>query len=105
MICNICGNKITKEENSLIFLPFGAICEECSNEIQLNKENREMKTTTRDALHLEMIEDFSNVIAKHLPNFDNNISNDTWKLLELFTEETIYQLTDPALNCECGYQH
>jgi hypothetical protein len=47
----------------------------------------------RDALHLAIIEDFSNVIAKHLPNFDNNISNETWQLLELFTEETIYQLT------------
>ena len=50
-----------------------------------------MKTQQqRDALHLAIIEDFSNVIAKHL---------------ELFTEEAIYQLTDPALNCECGYQH
>lgn len=59
----------------------------------------------RNALHLAIIEDFSNVIAKHLPNFDNNISDDTWGFLELFTEEAIYQLTDPALNCECGYQH
>jgi hypothetical protein len=53
-----------------------------------------MKTQQqRDALHLAIIEDFSNVIAKHLPNFDNNISDETWQLLELFTEETIYQLT------------
>lgn len=65
-----------------------------------------MKTQQqRDALHLAIIEDFSNVIAKHLPNFDNNISQDTWAFLDLFTEEAIHQLTDPALNCECGYQH
>jgi hypothetical protein len=64
-----------------------------------------MNQQERETLHLAMIEDFSNVIAKHFPNFDNNITADTWKLLELFTEETIYQLTDPALNCECGYQH
>jgi hypothetical protein len=69
------------------------------------KFQKELKTQTREELHLAIIEDFSNVIAKHLPNFDNNITADTWKLLELFTEETIYQLTDPALNCECGYQH
>ena len=52
-----------------------------------------MNQQQREALHLAMIEDFSNVIAKHLPNFDNNITNDTWAFLELFTEETIYQLT------------
>jgi hypothetical protein len=69
------------------------------------KFQKELKTQTREELHLAMIEDFSNVIAKHFPNFDNNISDDTWGFLELFTEETIYQLTDPALNCECGYQH
>lgn len=54
-----------------------------------------MKTQQqRDALHLAIIEDFSNVIAKHLPNFDNNISDDTWGFLELFTEEAISQLTN-----------
>jgi hypothetical protein len=72
---------------------------------ELQKENAGLNQADRNALHLALIEDFSNVIAKHLPNFDNNISADTWKLLELFTEETIHQLTDPALNCECGYQH
>ena len=34
-----------------------------------------MNQQERETLHLAMIEDFSNVIAKHLPNFDNN-SND-----------------------------
>ena len=64
-----------------------------------------MQTQDREALHLAIIEDISHIIAKHLPHFDNNITTETWKLLELFTEETIYQLTDPALNCECGYKH
>lgn len=72
---------------------------------ELQKENAGLNQADRNALHLALIEDFSNVIAKHLPNFDNNISNDTWAFLEIFTEETINQLTDPALNCECGYQH
>lgn len=43
--------------------------------------------------HLSMIEDFSEVIAKHFPKFDNNIEADTWKLLELFLDEAINQLT------------
>lgn len=53
-----------------------------------------MNQANRNALHLALIEDFSNVIAKHLPNFDNNISDDTWAFLELFTEEAIYQLAE-----------
>jgi hypothetical protein len=43
-----------------------------------------------------MMEEFSEVIYKHFPNFDNNIEADTWKLLELFTDETINQLTKGA---------
>jgi hypothetical protein len=46
--------------------------------------------------HLSLLEDFSEVIYKHFPNFDNNISDETWKLLELFTDETINQLTKGA---------
>ena len=38
MRCNICSNEITKEESSLIALPFGVICEECANEIESSKE-------------------------------------------------------------------
>jgi hypothetical protein len=48
---------------------------------------------THEETHLALLEDFSNVIRKHLPTFDNNISADTWKLLELFADETINQLT------------
>jgi hypothetical protein len=46
----------------------------------------------RDELHNEIMEDFSDVIAKHFPNFDNNIEASTWAFLVLFTEETIHQL-------------
>ena len=46
-----------------------------------------------EELHLTLTEDISNVIAKHLPSFDNNIEADTWKLLMLFLDETIHQLT------------
>ena len=52
-----------------------------------------MNNTQHEAIHLAILEDFSNVIAKHLPNFDNNISSDVWKMLEVFTDEAIYQLT------------
>jgi hypothetical protein len=52
----------------------------------------QMNQQQRDEIHLAMIEDFGNVIRKHLPAFDNNIEEDTWKLLVLFTEEAIHQL-------------
>ena len=51
-----------------------------------------MNQQKRDEIHLAMIEDFGNVIRKHLPAFDNNIEAETWSLLVLFTEETIHQL-------------
>jgi hypothetical protein len=51
-----------------------------------------MNTETREQIFLAMVEDFGEVIARHLPNFDNNIKDETWKLLELFTEEAIQQL-------------
>jgi hypothetical protein len=46
----------------------------------------------REEQFVALMEDFSNVIAKHLPAFDNNIKDETWKLLEVFTEEIIEQL-------------
>jgi hypothetical protein len=51
------------------------------------------KAIKHEELHLALTEDISNVIAKHLPNFDNNISAETWSLLMLFLDETIQQLT------------
>jgi hypothetical protein len=47
----------------------------------------------KEELHLALTEDISDVIAKHLPKFDNNIEDETWKLLALFLDETIQQLT------------
>ena len=49
MSCNLCGNEITKEEKSFIALPFGAICEECANEIESSKEKK-MKDTMKTCL-------------------------------------------------------
>jgi 5'-deoxynucleotidase YfbR-like HD superfamily hydrolase len=57
-----------------------------------SEKGKEMNTETREQIFLAMVEDFSEVIARHLPNFDNNIKDETWKLLELFTEEAIEQL-------------
>ncbi len=51
-----------------------------------------MNQEQRDELHNAMMEDFSDVIAKYFPNFDNNIEASTWAFLVLFTEETIHQL-------------
>jgi hypothetical protein len=33
MKCNLCGYEITIEEEAIYCLPFGAICEECSQDI------------------------------------------------------------------------
>ena len=56
------------------------------------EENRAMNQKERNELHNAMMEDFSDVIAKYFPNFDNNIEDQTWSFLVLFTEETIQQL-------------
>jgi hypothetical protein len=47
----------------------------------------------REEIHLAMQEEIGNIISKYLPNFDNNISNETWSMLCVFLDETIYQLT------------
>ena len=61
---------------------------------------KDKKTTQekRDKIHLSMLEDFGNVIAKHLPNFDNNLEEQTWNFLVLFTEEAIAQLLEKENN-------
>jgi hypothetical protein len=51
-----------------------------------------MNAEAKEKIFLAMVEDFSEVIAKHLPNFDNNLEADTWKMLQVFTEEAIAQL-------------
>lgn len=50
------------------------------------------KKIKHEELHLALTEDISNIIAKHLPNFDNNLEEQTWALLMLFLDETIQQL-------------
>ena len=67
-------------------------CYECQNKKIIEAELRSLLNQKREKAHLALVEDFSNVIAKHFPNFDNNISEETWNLLLLFTDETIYQL-------------
>lgn len=52
------------------------------------------KAEERELIFFALMEDFSEVIRKHLPNFDNNIGEDTWTMLEVFTEEIIHELTE-----------
>jgi hypothetical protein len=47
----------------------------------------------REEIHLAMEEEIGNIIFKYFPNFDNNIKNETWAMLSVFLDETIYQLT------------
>lgn len=53
-----------------------------------------MTADEREQIFLALLEDFSEVIRKHLPNFDNNISEETWTMLEVFTEDVIHELTE-----------
>jgi hypothetical protein len=53
---------------------------------------RTEKAIQHEELHLALAEDISNVIAKHLPSFDNNLENESWQLLMLFLDEAINQL-------------
>jgi hypothetical protein len=50
------------------------------------------KAEEREKIFFALMEDFSEVIRKHLPSFDNNIGEDTWTMLEVFTEEIIHEL-------------
>jgi hypothetical protein len=56
-------------------------------------KDKENKNKEREALCDAILEDVSDVIVKHLPNFDNNIEAETWAMLNVFVEETVYQLT------------
>lgn len=54
--------------------------------VKMNQQEREEK-------HIALMEDFSDVIAKHFRNFsDVFIDDQTWGFLVLFTEEIIEQL-------------
>lgn len=58
-------------------------------EVELPIENAKK---LREEKFLAIMEDVSEVIVKHFPNFDNNIEPQTWGFLILFVEETIQQL-------------
>jgi hypothetical protein len=81
--CLVCGFRTENVVEIEDFQDNG--CPDC-------KKNKPMNQKERDELHNAMMEDFSDVIAKYFPNFDNNIEASTWAFLVLFTEETIYQL-------------
>ncbi len=51
-----------------------------------------MNAEEREKIFFALMEDFSEVIRKHLPSFDNNIGEETWTMLEVFTEEIIHEL-------------
>ena len=55
-------------------------------------QQKKTQQQQKEEKFLSMMDDFSDVIAKHFPNFDNNIEDSTWAFLVLFTEETIHQL-------------
>lgn len=81
--CLVCG---FRSENVLEIEDFQENgCPDCA-------ENKPMNQEERNELHNAIMEDFSDVIAKYFPNFDNNIEDQTWSFLVLFTEETIQQL-------------
>lgn len=51
-----------------------------------------MTAEAREQIFFALMEDFSEAIRKNLPNFDNNVSEETWTMLEVFTEEVIHEL-------------
>ncbi len=70
-----------------------------SHRLELHeKETKIVDPLDEESLFTHLLEDFSEVIRKHFPNFDNNIEEETWKLLQLFTDETIAQLTEKETN-------
>jgi len=81
--CLVCG---FRSENVIEIEEFQENgCPDC-------EENKPMNQEKRNEVHNAMMKDFSDVIAKYFPNFDNNIEDQTWSFLVLFTEETIHQL-------------
>jgi hypothetical protein len=92
-LCLVCDNVKLLEQGEAV-VRFGAYIEYTCYQCKERKETN----NKREELHLAMLEDFSNVIAKHLPNFDNNIKEETWNLLPLFLDEIIHQLTAKETN-------
>ena len=93
--CNACAEyclledgKVTLEKNEVVFTHSAKLCG-AQDEL------------TPDEIHLAMVEDVSNIVAKYFPNFDNNIEDQTWSFLVLFIEETIHQLGKETNQMKC----
>lgn len=67
-------------------------CYECQNKKIIEAELRSLLNQKKEKAHTHLMEDFSELIYQHFPNFDNNINKETWDLLVLFTDEAISQL-------------
>jgi hypothetical protein len=80
------GTVIALDQQGFAYVSFNGISEARILISELEKQ------LTPDEIHLAMIEDVSNIVAKYFPNFDNNIEDQTWSFLVLFIEETIHQL-------------
>ena len=70
-----------------------AVADEVRKRKEQQMNEKTAKAIQHEELHLALTEDISNLIAKHLPKFDNNIEEQTWNLLALFLDETIQQLS------------
>ena len=92
-VCQLCGKDIGDITKGADVLPWGETCGNCLDSIKAT-----VTKIKREEIHLAMLEDFGNVIAKHLPNFDNNLEEQTWNFLVLFTEEAIAQLLEKGSN-------
>lgn len=92
--CCLSCDKIKPLELGEAVIRYGSFIEFICYQCKDNKTTQEK----REEIHLAMLEDFGNVIAKHLPNFDNNLEAQTWNFLVLFTEEAIAQLLGKGKN-------
>ena len=100
-MCLSC-EKETKLELGDCLIRYGSFieftCYDCQNKKIIEAELRSLLNQKKEKAHIHLMEDFSELIYQHFPNFDNNIKKDTWDLLVLFTEETISQLMERKTN-------
>lgn len=92
--CCLSCDEVKPLEQGEAIIRYGSFIEFTCYQCKDNKTTQEK----RDRIHLAMLEDFGNVIVKHLPNFDNNLEEQTWNFLVLFTEEAISQLLEKEKN-------
>ena len=116
--CQICFQDYLEENTKDHQCPDEWICEACGEICDIEDGTVEMVSfipnfkhkaklcgaqdeLTPDEIHLAMVEDVSNIVAKYFPNFDNNIEDQTWSFLVLFIEETIHQLGKETNQMKC----